>query len=296
MEKLLNQIQGGMFGLAIGDALGCTVEFMKPEHIKRVFGIHKEIVGGGVFHFEKGEVTDDTDMSLCVAKGIIKEPFNPIPEIGQEFLNWLDSNPKDVGMTVRQSLINYIHMEDWEEASLKTHLSLNGKSAGNGSLMRCLPIGIAYTDKHRITRLSVKQSRLTHYDELAAEYCVLYNQISRMILEGTSLKDSLLHSLSNSTSLYSLTEKPSNPPDAFVKHTFEWMVYILNNTNNYEEAIVEAVNLGHDADTLGAVVGGLAGLYYGYNSIPQRYIDEILLKSELEKISYQLLNVRNANS
>lgn len=293
MNQLLNQIQGGIFGLAVGDALGCTVEFMMPNHIKQIFGVHKEIVGGGTFHFEKGEVTDDTDMTLCVARGIIREPYNPIESIGDEFLIWLDSHPKDVGLTVRHSLINYIHGEDWDNASLQTHKALNGKSAGNGSLMRCLPIGIAYQDTHRITRLSRKQSKLTHYDEQAAECCVLYNQVARLILQGSSLQDALQQVLSNSPFQYSLTQKPVSNPDAYVKHTFEWAVYLLYNTQNFEESVVEAVNLGYDADTLGSIVGGLSGLFYGFENIPERYVNEIILKAELKDISSKLLEVRN---
>jgi len=294
-DSMENRIKGGLYGLSVGDALGCTVEFMMPEHIQKVFGVHKDIVGGGIFGFEKGEVTDDTDMALCVARGIIQAPDNPIEAIGEEFVNWVENDPKDVGMTVRQSVINYMHEKDWELASLRTHQTLNGKSGGNGSLMRCLPISLAYTNLNHITRYSHKQSVMTHYDREAAHCCALYNQIAYFLLQGWTLEDSFEKVLERTRYLSSMDLKPSENPDAYVMNTFKWMVYTLTHTNSFEEAVVYAVNLGHDADTLASVVGGLGGIHYGYESIPSRFIDVLLCKEELDKIAENLLSVRNNN-
>lgn len=295
MDSLLDKIKGGLFGVATGDALGCTLEFLNEAQMKHFisqFGKHQEIKGGGPFYFDEGEVTDDTDMTICVSKGIIRNYEDPMGFIGEEFVAWIDSNPKDVGLTVRHSIINYHHVKDWEEASFLTHSSLNYKSAGNGSLMRCLPISLAYPDLRTISKISYKQSKLTHYDSLAADCCVRYNHIAYLLLKGYELKDSLQIVLEDTRFLYSLENKPSSVPDAYVLHTFEWMCYILYNTHSFEEAVVEAVNLGYDADTLGAVVGGLAGIYYGFDNIPKRFTTKLLCQEELESIADSLYKLR----
>ena len=284
-----------MFGLAVGDALGCTLEFLNEaqiNHMINIFGKHKDIKGGGPFYFEEGEVTDDTDMSICVANGIINNYDDPITSIGNKFLKWVDSNPKDVGMTVRQSLMNFYQTGDWEKSSFLTHQTLNGKSGGNGSLMRCLPIALAYKNIHKISLYSMKQSKLTHYDTVASNCCVLYNQIAYSLLRGIPLKDALLKVLDDSQFKNSLYLKPNCQPDTYVVHTFEWMCYLLNNTHSFEESVVEAVNLGYDADTLGAVVGGLSGIFYGFENIPRRFIEKILKRQELEDISDKLFSLR----
>lgn len=289
------KIKGALFGFAVGDALGCTLEFMNETQMNerlRLSGKLKEIEGGGIFGFEKGEVTDDTDMLICVARGIFQNYNYPIIAIGEEFIQWYHTRPKDVGMTVRASIQNYLMTEDWEEAALMTHEFSGGKSAGNGSLMRCLPIALAYNDLSSIKTFSRKQSLLTHYDNTAAECCVLYNAIAFSILHGVSLKNSLEAVLQFTSYYDKLQNKPTSNPDSYVVHTFEWVVHLLYQTNTFEEAVIEAVNKGYDADTVGALVGGLAGLHYGYDAIPKRYIDTLLCKGELNKVTEAILALR----
>jgi ADP-ribosyl-[dinitrogen reductase] hydrolase len=138
---MVDKIKGGLFGLAIGDALGATTEFMTKEEIKVQYGRVTEIVGGGYWGLEIAETTDDTDMMIAVAWGIISNSKQPIEEIGKQFLNWQNSNPKDIGETTRTVFQNY--NGDWFKAAEVAHHNLNGKSAGNGTLMRCLPVALA---------------------------------------------------------------------------------------------------------------------------------------------------------
>ncbi|MEK4223505.1 ADP-ribosylglycohydrolase family protein [Bacillus sp. FSL W8-0116] len=83
---MLDQIRGGLFGAAVGDALGATTECMNKEEIQEKYGKIKTIIGGGWLALDPGEVTDDTDMMIAVANGITQSPENPIPAIGEEFL------------------------------------------------------------------------------------------------------------------------------------------------------------------------------------------------------------------
>lgn len=289
---MLNKIKGGLFGLAIGDALGCTTEFMHPSDIKKQYGFLTDIIGGGPFKFKPGEVTDDTDMAICVSKGIVSNYKNPIPEIGKEFIKWLESNPKDIGMTVRSSLLYFYETKNWEEASKKTHEYLNGKSAGNGSLMRTLPIALAYNDPYDIARLSRAQSKMTHYDDKASNACVIYNNIAYFLLNGMNLKDAIESQIIGTEYEFVLYEPPYNPPDPYVINTFRWALYILLNYHSFEEVVQVSANQGYDADTLASIVGGLAGIYYGYESIPNNYINILIKKNELDILSKKNYDLR----
>lgn len=176
---MLNKIKGGLFGLAIGDALGGTTEFMTPEEIKKKHGKVTEIIGGGVWDLEVGETTDDTAMTIAVAKGLIANPQDPIEEIGKYFLLWEETDPKDIGVTIRT--VFHYYQSDWFEAAQKAHQILGGKSAGNGSLMRCLPIAFAYSGLAKIEEISALQSKITHHSDLASE-AASYRKITAPLL------------------------------------------------------------------------------------------------------------------
>lgn len=292
---MLNRIKGGLVGLAVGDALGVSVEFMEPNRIQQQWGYVTEITGGGIFGFEKGEVTDDTEMTLCLARGILKNPSSPIEEIGNEFIEWIATNPKDVGETIKLSLSNYYSLKNWEQASEFTHKMLMGKSAGNGTLMRTLPISLAYNNEEVVDYLAKKQSKLTHFDDLAGEVCSLYNQIAIRLLNGEYLMDAIFRVVQDTPYEYVLHEKPDSIPNGYVVNTFNWSLYALLNTSSFEEAVQMAVNFGFDADTTGAVTGGLAGIYYGYDAIPEKYREALIKKKEIEEVAGQLFELKKLN-
>ncbi|MEK3725376.1 ADP-ribosylglycohydrolase family protein [Paenibacillus sp. FSL H8-0034] len=112
---VFNRIKGGLYGVAIGDALGGTTEFMTSKEVKAKYGYLTEIIGGGVWELEKGEVTDDTMMTLCVAEGILANPLNPMPYIGEQFMNWYRTDPKDIGNIIRHVLATF--EGNWFEAA-----------------------------------------------------------------------------------------------------------------------------------------------------------------------------------
>lgn len=290
---MLNKIKGALFGLAIGDALGGTTEFLTKEEIKRIYGRVEDIVGGGVWGLEKGETTDDTAMTLGVARGILKNPQNPIEPIGKEFLKWYDSKPRDVGAIISTVLNSY--NGDWEEAAKQAHFQyLNERSAGNGSLMRCLPIALAYNDIHRIEEISRKQSKMTHYDSLADDACVIYNRIAFHVLHGKGLNETINAEIQGTAYESSLNgEKPSCPPDGFVVNTFKWVLYWLLTCNSYGDVVIGAANEGNDSDTVAAIAGGLAGLECGFDGLPKEYCELLLVKDEMEQVAIELYQLKN---
>lgn len=291
---MLDKIKGGLFGVAIGDALGATTEFMTKDEIEEEYGKVTKIIGGGIWGLKKGETTDDTAMTLAVVKGIMSDSNNPLEEIGKQFLHWQDTDPVDIGITIRAVFENY--EGDWFETAEKVHHLLDGKSAGNGTLMRCLPIGLAYSDPQKIDELSIAQSKMTHYDDLASEACVIYNRIASRLFEGVDLKLAIHTEIKNTIYDLDYTEIPNCNPDGYVVNTMKWVLYWLLNSETFEEVVVGATNMGHDSDTVAAIAGGLKGLEVGYNNIPGYLREELKIRQALWDYAEILTEIRNQDT
>lgn len=279
--RMLDKLLGGLFGVAIGDALGATTEFMSKDQITGKYGSVTEIIGGGYWEVEPGETTDDTAMTIAVAKGIIANSADPIEEIGKQFMQWKQTNPKDIGITIRHVFDSY--QGDWFTAAQKTHYALDEMSAGNGSLMRCLPIALAYSDLNCIEELTVKQSQMTHYDDLAAEACLIYNRIAHRLLSGEELQSSILTEIMQTRYEKNAAAQPDCPPDGFVVHTMKWVLYWLLNGKTFDEVVINAANMGGDSDTIAAIAGGLKGIEVGFHRLPE-HLSEKLLDGEILKV------------
>jgi ADP-ribosyl-[dinitrogen reductase] hydrolase len=288
---MLNQIKGAIYGVAIGDALGVTTEFFSKEEIQKEYGYVREITGGGVFNFPKGAVSDDTDMTLAVARGILKNPQDPIEAIGDEFLKWYASRPADIGITIRTVL--GIYKGDWFEAAKNAYDHyLDQKAAGNGTLMRCLPIALAYEDIEKMEAVTRKHSKMTHYDSLADDACVIYNRIAYSVLRGKELKEAIRDEVKGTIYESSLTgEKPSCLQSGFVVDTMKWVLYWLLTSESFLDVVIGAANEGYDTDTVGAIAGGLAGLAYGFDELPREYCEVLLVKNELDELSIKLFEL-----
>ncbi|CAM3560757.1 ADP-ribosylglycohydrolase family protein [Paenibacillus lupini] len=286
-----DRILGGLFGVAVGDALGGTTEFMSEAEIKREYGWLDQIIGGGVWQLEAGEITDDTAMTIAVARGILHNPAEPIEAIGDYFLKWKAMNPKDIGNIIRTVFDQY--NGDWFEAARRAKARLNGMTAGNGTLMRCLPISLAYPDLEVMEKITKRHSEMTHDDESATEACLIYNRIARRLLQGETLKAAVRTEITDTRYEQLLNgQAPIGPPDGYVVHTMQWVVHHLLEADSFEEVVQRAANKGGDSDTIGAIAGGLAGIYWGYDGIPARYAESILLRQELVEIGDRLIALR----
>lgn len=286
-----NRILGGLFGVAVGDALGGTTEFMSEAEIRREYGWLDQIIGGGVWQLEAGEITDDTAMTIAVARGVLHSPADPIEAIGDYFLKWKATNPKDIGNIIRTVFDQYDG--DWFEAARRAKVQLNGMTAGNGTLMRCLPIALAYPDLEVMEKITKRHSEMTHDDESATEACLIYNRIARRLLQDEALKAAVRDEITGTRYEQLLNGRaPMTPPDGYVVHTMQWVVHHLLEADSFEEVVQRAANKGGDSDTIGAIAGGLAGIYWGYAGIPARYEECILLRKELIEIGDGLVALR----
>lgn len=287
-NQIRDIIRGAMFGVAVGDALGAPLEFMSAESIQQQYGTVREMVGGGWLNVRPGEFTDDTQMTLAVAHGIVDSPSNPVEAIGRYFVKWYNGKPKDVGATCANSIYNAIcaarqkqkpTKSDWSRAAKVTHNAMNGKSAGNGSLMRTAYVGLYYQNIDEVCNNARAISKMTHFDDGAAKDCAAYSAALSRMVETESL-DARLDVIIDCTErdgryfFDALSSYFFNPnPTGYVIDSFAAALHCIYTTRSFEEAVVKAVNLGGDADTIGAITGGLAGAIYGYTAIPNRWID-----------------------
>lgn len=286
----LEKILGGLFGVACGDALGGTLEFTPEYEGVKKYGYHKEIIGKGKMQLKPGEVTDDTVMTMGVAEGIIENPDSPIDSIGRRFVEWYNTNPKDIGITCSDAIGEFIHCGDWNEAGEKVFKFSAGRNAGNGSLMRCIPVALYYKNFDKMVEITKAQSNMTHYNEKAWDACILYNTIVYKLLNGgeklKTVKE-VLRGHEDYEKLFSMNKNDLNP-SGYVLDSLQCALWCFLNNSNAEDIICEAVNLYGDPDTIGAIAGGLAGVYYGYNTIPDRWKDKIIVKDRLKNIAVML--------
>lgn len=286
----LDRVLGGMFGVACGDALGATLEFIPREEGEKKYGFHRDITGGGVLSLLPGEVTDDTSMTIALARGILENPEDPRENIGKYFMEWYDTKPRDIGLTINYALTHYREHGNWDRASRYAHEAMNGKSAGNGTLMRCIPAGLYYRDFDKMIRVTEMQSQMTHYDRKAAKACGLYNTLVYKYLSGVDKMEAVREVLYENFDYEGVLklEKRRLRPSGYVVDSLICAIWCFINYDNPEDIICQAVNLYGDPDTIGAIAGGLAGVYYGYESLPVRWRDAILVKKTLYDLAVRL--------
>jgi ADP-ribosyl-[dinitrogen reductase] hydrolase len=273
-----------MLGLAVGDAVGTTLEFKSPGSFEYL----TEMVGGGPFHLKAGEWTDDTSMALCLAESLVEtRGFDPIDQL-RRYTRWaneghLSSNGRvfDIGNTVRDALARFA----------KTHKPYCGSSdpmpAGNGSLMRLAPVPLFYVERplDAIER-SGESSRTTHGAQTAIVACRYFGGLIVGAVLGVSKEELLSDRYApvqeywrNNRLVREIDEiaagsfKLRKPPEikgtGYVVKCLEAALWAFYNSHSFQEGCLFAVNLGDDADTTGAVYGQLAGAYYGEEKIPE---------------------------
>ncbi|MBE3588183.1 MAG: ADP-ribosylglycohydrolase family protein [Thermoanaerobacteraceae bacterium] len=296
-------IKAAFYGAAVGDALGGPVELMSAAEIREKYGVLKDMVGGGWLKLEPGEYTDDTQMSLAVARGILANPIFPIEEIGRHFIRWYQSGPRDIGNTTLMSFRNFLHTGNWKEASRITAQSLN-KLDSNGGLMRTLPVTFGYWhDLAAMARWSVQIAYMTHYSQEGAACCLFYNlliyllgakrHLSRReaVTEALHLTDHFCRQLDIQPTKffwYIIHHIQRGAPEVIPRgsalDTLATALQCFLFTGSFEEALITAVNRGDDTDTAGTVTGGMAGTFHGFAAIPERWLNALKNTEPLDEV------------
>ncbi len=258
-------------GLAIGDALGATVEFMTPGEIRQQHGLHRDIRGGGWLRLKPGQVTDDTTMSLALGQSILDAGGVDAMAAARAFDAWMRAKPVDIGNTVRRNLITF-RQQGCPEAPSSEH------DAGNGAAMRALPIALACYGQppENVISASRAQAHVTHHNALsdaACETLVLMIQDFMAGKDTGEVEASRVCALLASAPAFAYDRKRCDNPSGYVVETMQAVLQAFFATETFEDCLIEVVNRGGDADTTGAIAGMLAGARYGLSSIPARWLD-----------------------
>jgi ADP-ribosylglycohydrolase len=272
--------------LAVGDALGTTLEFLAPGSFAPI----EDIIGGGPFRLKPGEWTDDTSMALCLAESLIeRRGFDPVDQMAR-YVRWyrqgyLSSTGEcfDIGNTVRSALLSY----EWTGQPYAG--STHPRSAGNGSIMRLAPVPLFFAPHHeQAIYLSGESSRTTHGLPICVDACRYLGALLVGALNGADKEELLSKRFSPIPGYwerYPLAPpideialgsfKRRQPPEiqgsGYVVRSLEAALWAFYHGTSFQEGCLMAANLGDDADTTGAVYGQLAGAFFGEEGIPEKW-------------------------
>ncbi len=256
--------------MAIGDALGATIEFMTPAEIAARYGRFREICGGGWLRLKPGQVTDDTEMALCIGRAIIEKQAWSLEAIADNFAAWLKSYPVDCGDTCRRGIRAYLL-----HGQLQTPVS--SWDAGNGAAMRLLPV-VLYSlgNEALLNKYLLEQAHITHNNPLSDAACLCLGEMLHLALCGAE-KSRLrrpVDRLVNEFPTFAF-EPYHGLATGYVVDTLQTVFHWFFRGRSFEECLIGTVNQGGDADTTGTICGMLAGAYYGMDSLPVRWLNKM---------------------
>jgi len=260
-------------GLAIGDALGATVEFLTPNEIRHQHGAHRDITGGGWLRLKAGKVTDDTTMSLALGEAILASGRVEAKAAADAFNAWMRAKPVDIGNTVRRNLITYRKTNN-PEAPASEH------DAGNGAAMRTLPVALACFGHSPAIAIAASraQAHVTHHNELSDAACETLIFMVQDLISGRDaceVQHERADDLVRRHPAFAWEKKPIGNPSGYVVETIQAVFQAFFGTSSFEECLIDVVNRGGDADTTGAIAGMLAGARYGREAIPKRWLKSL---------------------
>lgn len=304
-ERFIDKAKGALLGLALGDALGTTLEF-KP---KDSYELITDLVGGGIFHLQAGQWTDDTSMALCLADSLLAQQKHDGEAQLNRYVDWARNGVNsstgqcfDIGNTIRSALNHFLKTGD-----VIANTSAEN-CAGNGSLMRLAPISIFYSPLKNVPLDTVlekakQSSETTHSNQVAIEACQIMAWLLYQIFDGEESKAALynglakaFHSLSSEMSEVvqgSFLKKSRDEIFAFgyVVKSLEAALWCFAHSDNFEQGALLAANLGDDADTTAAIYGQLAGAFYGAEQLPQIWLDKLFIAHKIESVAEQLASM-----
>lgn len=281
-ERLRDKFRGVLLGLAVGDALGAPLEF---QPARSPADYVTEMIGGGWQQLAPGEWTDDTQMALCLVDSLLaKSVFDP-DDIAQRFVAWMGCKPKDIGVHTHRVLCAIREGIGWEQAS-RSAQAIDANNAPNGSLMRSAPLAMFFfMHADYAASLSPVLSRITHANSDCESACTLVNVAITQLISGARASDAIEVGYNAcetvSEAFRERVQRAVRPfndtsPTGWVLDTMEVALWSLLHTSSFESAVIEAINRGADADTVGAVIGALAGAHYGLSGIPARWLSQLL--------------------
>lgn len=305
----MKKLYDGIIGLVVGDALGVPVEFKGRDTYNVT-----DMIGYGTYNQPPGTWSDDSSMTLATLESIVRMGAIDAADIMNNFYEWLQNGKFtphnevfDVGGATRRAVVRYANGTDPAKCGGKTRMD-----NGNGALMRILPVAIlAETDSHdkMVTVKSI--AGLTHNHPISHIACFIYAFVVENLMNGADKRSALSNAIQVVGGLYGETEvwqefryvaeidkfdRDEIKSSGYVVDTLEAALWCFLNTTNYRDCVLLAVNLGEDTDTVAAVAGGLAGIYYdcgGENGVPDEWISQIARKDWIKGLCDEIKEIEN---
>lgn len=291
---LRDRARGALLGLAIGDALGTTLEFKPRDSYQPL----TTLVGGGPFGLRAGEWTDDTSMALALGSSLVEQRRLDERDLMERFCAWAEKGEYshnghcfDIGMTVRAALGRF------RASGNPVAGSTDPQSAGNGSLMRLAPVAILYAfDPEGRIDAARRQSAVTHGAEEAVEACAAYADLLAEAIQGWSRAQVLAprsgwtpEKVGRAMRMETLGwDRAQVRGSGYVIHSLEAALWAVGRAGDFREAVLLAANLGEDADTTAAIAGQLGGALWGASGIPEDWLRLLAWRERITGLADQL--------
>lgn len=296
-------ILGCVFGSMIGDAFGSYWELKLPPKSDEDMKLACEFPRGSVCGRGAGQITDDSEMMMCILSNLSQNKRNtfPLHEICKSYYEWTKTNPPDLGITTKSSLNEFSNIEFKDDDEIFEIINKrdinNSKSLSNGCLMRCNIIGVWYYNESNdiIDRFTKLDTQITHNNEICLEVCSIYNICISEIIKSSEFNDDerinriITHlidycKLNNYNTCLEWIEEGMkneltiNPVEhcGFLKYGFVMSIYCLNQKMDYENSMKFVLKYGGDTDTNCCIVGGIIGCFYNIDNIPEKWIEKVL--------------------
>lgn len=298
------RFRGCLLGLAVGDAVGTSVEFRPRGSFTPI----TDMIGGGPFGLEPGQWTDDTSMALCLATSLTRCGGFDAADQMDRYLRWWDTGYLsstgecfDIGSTTAAALARY--RESGDPFAGTTH----ARAAGNGSLMRLAPVPMFfYPDRRAAERYARESSRTTHASPACIDACRLFagmlcralggQERAAVLLDGGDDFEGVaeIQALARGTYLDEQIEQIQGT--GYVVDSLEAALWCFERSSTFEETILAAANLGDDADTTAAIAGQIAGAFYGELAIPPRWRAQLALADVIGDLADALFEGSGAHT
>ncbi|KAL5427789.1 hypothetical protein PMIN07_009695 [Paraphaeosphaeria minitans] len=327
----LSKSLGALLGVHAGDSLGATLEFDSWRQIKKDFpnGL-RDIIGGGMFRWPAGHATDDTDLTRAVllayhdranqkVLNASDDEFDVARAVADWSLDWYEGDwpgrekgqpPRDIGGATRVGLLNYSDLRDPRKCGA------GQGSAGNGSLMRCIPTGLFTHGRDERIKESKEISAITHDDNRCVVSCAAYNEIVAALLDGKPAQTAVNigievaheqdhHDVAKAIErgrTMSISRIASEGPgdelpdrtSGYVLQSLTVAIAALLDPRSLEDVLVDVTRIGGDTDTNGAISGGLLGARDGVEAIPGRWLSTLQFRAEFETLARDILNLESS--
>ena len=304
--------QGALLGALIGDAAGATLEFLGRAPTVAECERALCMVGGGVWGVAPGQITDDGELTLCLARSLSGQSRYDPDRAAQAYLEWYASGPFDVGMATRNAFSVQIRPGQRASAGVTRAAKFNENSKANGALMRAAPLGVwgFRLSPKALAQAAIRDTNLSHPNPTCRYATVAYVLAMRHLVLNprdatgalASARVALTHSDAQEV-LHWLDEAQADkdpgyyPQAGFVRYGFTHAFRHLAKGSGYREALVETLHGGGDTDTNACIVGGLIGALHGVEGIPLAMRQALLnCDTELGNPRPEWLSTRNADA